>query len=63
MNGKYTHKMPSDIYLNNPDKVVEMKEYCEVQASDLNGHFVPTEKSNSENLTKTEDSIQEDFSL
>jgi hypothetical protein len=55
--------MPSDIYLNNPDKVVGMKEYCEVQASDLNGHFVPTEKSNSENLTKTEDSIQEDFSL
>ena len=58
------HKMPSDDFLNNPEKVSEMKKYgCDVQASDLNGHFVPTEKSNSENLKKTEDSIQEDFSL
>ena len=60
---KHIHKMPSDVYLNNPDKVKEIEEYCEVQASDLNGHFVPTEKSNEGKLKKTEDSIQEDFSL
>ncbi len=56
--------MPSDKYLNNPDHVKEMEDMgCEVDPVDLNGHFVPVKKFDSENLKETEESISEDFSL
>ena len=60
----HTHHMPSDVYLNNPDEVEEMKSYgCEVEPVDLNQGFVPTDKYEKDNAEKTEDSIRRRFSL
>ena len=57
-------KMPSDDYLNFPEEVKEIESNgCEVLPVDLNGGFVPTDKFAEDNLKKTEDSMEDKFSL
>lgn len=59
----HTVYMKSDKYLNEPDKVKEMQSYCDPIPVDLNNGFVPTDKSASDNLEKTEENIGDRFSL
>lgn len=55
--------MFSDDYLNNPDKVKERKEYCDVIPIDMNKGYVPVEKDAADTLKKVEENIKGRFSL
>lgn len=54
----------ADDYLNKPDKFKELESYgIDCTPVDWNGGFVATDKFGKDNLSKTEDSIQERFGL
>lgn len=59
---KMKKNVNSDFYFNNPDKVKDMEEYCDVTVVDAMGAFVPEDKSEG-NLKKVEANIRSRFNL
>ena len=59
--GKMKTAIDSDFYFNNPDKVEEMKTYCDPYPVDVQGACVPESKNS--DLKKTESNIQDRFGL